>query len=110
MEKPLARPDTGPPVPPLPPDTVEPALRTYRLLLVNPLGIEALVYASAGAGRVLLDSVAARDSSRVDIRVRARRVRMEAADAAGRPLAAELLELRSDTLLRWRVGRTAGGR
>ncbi len=58
-------------------------LRDYRLLLVNSLGSTAYVFASAGVAEVVLDTVPPRDSARVDIRVRAGAVQIEARDSAG---------------------------
>ena len=58
-------------------------LRDYRLLLVNSLGSTAYVFASAGVAEVVLDTVPPRDSARVDIRVRAGAVQVEARDSAG---------------------------
>lgn len=87
----------------LPPLAGEGEPRRYRLLIVN-RGVEAIhVHASAGAGRVVLDTIPGRDSARVDIRVRADRIRLEAEDAAGIPVARIELDLRSAGLNRWEV-------
>lgn len=84
-------------------DSEPPPLRAYPLLLVNPGRMEARVFASAGAGRVPLDTLAAGDSARVDVRVRATRLRLEAEAPGGRPLGAEEIELTEGALLRWEV-------
>ncbi len=90
---------------PLPGPEVEPELplRRYRLLLVNRAGVEAVVYASAGAGRVLLDTLAGRDSSRIDVEVRAERLRLEALDLGDETLADAEVRLDPDSLTRWEV-------
>lgn len=88
---------------PLPFDTA-PALRTYRLLLVNGNGIQALVYGSAGAERVLLDTLPRRDSARVEIRVRASWLLLEATDRWGQPLGEEeRVDLLPAGVTRWEV-------
>lgn len=90
------------PLPILPADTLHP-LRSYALLLVNGGPGPAVVYADAGAGRVLLDTVAGADSVRVNVRVRATRLRLEAADRWGEPLGAGAVELVADSVARWSV-------
>ena len=81
--------------------TVETELRTYPLRIVNRFSTEIMVWASAGAQRVVLDTLAAHDSVRVDIQVRAQRVLMEVTDASGRPLLQHDLSLLADTVTRW---------
>lgn len=83
--------------------------RTYRLLLVNPRPIRVLVHADAGAARVLLDTVPRLDSLRVDVRVRAVRLRLTATDRFGERLGAASLELVPDSLNRWEVPAGSGG-
>ena len=78
-------------------------LRTYRLLLVNRWPIGAVVHADAGAGRVLLDSVPRRDSIRVNVEVRAARLRLTAQDRFGERLGSSFLDLATDSLNRWEV-------
>jgi len=77
--------------------------REYRILLVNPLDVDAYVFAAAGAGSVVLDTVPRRDSVRVNIRVRADLVRLEARDTEGTLLAEIDLALARDTLNRWAI-------
>tara|TARA_B100001750_G_scaffold213630_1_gene196255 strand:+ start:1110 stop:1541 length:432 start_codon:yes stop_codon:yes gene_type:complete len=76
-------------------------VHTYHLLLVNTREVEAHVFAQAGAARVLLDTVPALDSVRLDIRLRATRVNLEAEDAIGRLLYSDLLELQIESANRW---------
>jgi hypothetical protein len=95
--------DTAPgnPVPALPGEG-EP--RTYRLLIVNTTDADAFIYARAAADRVAVDTVAAADSSVVDLRVRADWVDLDAEDPAGRPVASERLDLSEDAVNRWVIG------
>ena len=87
----------------LPGDESPPEPVTYRLLLVNPNPGRAVVHASAGAGRVVLDTVPGADSLRIDVRLRARAVRLEAADVGGRSLGTMELLLEPDSVHRWEV-------
>ncbi len=84
--------------------------REYRILLVNPLDRDAYVFAAAGAGSVALDTVPRRDSVRVNIRVRADLVRLEARAAEGMLLAETDVALARDTLNRWVIGADATAR
>lgn len=95
--------DTAPgnPVPALPGEG-EP--RTYRLLIVNTTDADAFIYARAAADRVAVDTVAAADSSVVDLRVRADWVDLDAEDPAGRAVASERLDLSEDVVNRWVIG------
>ncbi len=77
--------------------------RTYLLQLVNLTGEPAVVYADAGAGRVVLDTLDARDSARVNIEIRAREVRLEASDLTGRTLREARISPRADSLTRWEI-------
>ncbi len=77
--------------------------RDYRLLLVNTSDAEVRVFAQAAATRVVLDTVPPRDSTRVDIRVRAEEVSLEAEDPSGVLLVREVLVLSADTLNRWEI-------
>ena len=79
--------------------------RVYRMLLVNALDVPAHVFAAAGAGRVAVDTVPAHDSVRVDIRVRADMVLLEARDAGGVLLRGEEAALVRDRTNRWVIGR-----
>lgn len=101
-------PTSPPEVPVLEPETPG-ELRTYRILLVNPRPIRAVVYADAGAERVLLDTVPRRDSSRVNVEVRATRFRLIAIDGWGERLGAEEVEPPPDSLFRWEVPAASGG-
>jgi len=92
---------SGPPIPSVSTVFGEGDLRTYHLLLVNTREVEAHVFAQAGAARVMLDTVPALDSVRLDIRLRATRVNLEAEDAIGRLLYSDLLELRVESANRW---------
>lgn len=79
--------------------------RVYRMLLVNPLDVPVHVFATAGAGRVSVDTVPAHDSVLVDIRVRADVVLLEAHDARGALLHGEEATLGRDRTNRWVIGR-----
>lgn len=92
---------SGPPIPSVSTVFGEGDPRVYQLLLVNTREVEAHVFAHAGAARVMLDTVPALDSVRLDIRLRATRVNLEAEDAIGRPLSSDLLELRVESANRW---------
>ena len=80
---------------------VAPELRAYPLRIVNHFSAQIVVWASAGAQRVVLDTVPARDSARIDVQVRAQRILLEVTDASGRPLLQHDLALLPDTLTRW---------
>jgi len=90
--------------PEVPTVTGEGEPRLFRVLLVNASDVEAHVFATAGAARVVLDTVPGQDSLHVDIRVRADRVDLEAEDGSGRLLKRETLELEADSLTRWVIG------
>lgn len=103
---------TAPEIPgatPLPGEQEE-ELRRYRLLLVNGTEVDAVVFASAGADRVVLDTVLQGDSIRVDVEVRSRWLRLEASDDRGVELGGEEVEPGDEGVFRWRVsGRTPPG-
>lgn len=82
-------------------EPTEAELRTYPLRIVNRFSSRVLVYASAGAGRVVLDTVPAQDSVRIDVQVRAEHVLLEVTDPSGRSLLQHDLALIPDTLNRW---------
>ena len=82
-------------------EPAEVELRTYSLRIVNHFPSDVLVYASAGAGRVVLDTVPERDSVRIDVQVRAERLLLEVTDRAGQSLLVHDLALLPDTLNRW---------
>lgn len=74
-----------------------------RLLrIVNPGEDDVVVYASAGAGRVGLDTVAAGDSAEVNVESRAPRVGLHAM-AGGRRVGSDSLDLTAAGTARWRV-------
>lgn len=81
--------------------------RVYRMLLVNPLDVPAHVSAAAGAGRVGVDTVPPGDSVRVDIRVRADVVLLEARDAGGVLLHGEEATLERERTNRWVIERNS---
>lgn len=81
----------------------------YRLLLVNPGATAAVVRGNAGAATVTLDTVPARDSTRVDVRLRGDRLRLEAVGERGGvlgdlevPLLAD--PAAADSVIRWEIG------
>ena len=78
--------------------------RVYALLVVNMSEAEARVFAAAGAASVEVDTIRARDSARVDVRVRADFVELEARGPNGRVLTRERLELSEGGVTRWRIG------
>lgn len=78
--------------------------RVYRLLVVNPLEDHAFVFAAAAARSVALDTVPPRDAIRVDIRVRADMVLLEARDSSGTLLDREDVTLDRDHLNHWIIG------
>ena len=94
-------PDAGDDSAPLLPGEGEP--RGFRLLLVNRLAGEAFVFASAGAARVALDTVARADSAFVDIRLRADHVDLEAEDESGRVLSTTSMDLVRGQINRWEM-------
>jgi hypothetical protein len=77
--------------------------QTYPLRLVNRTAQPAVVYADAGAGRVVLDTIAPLDSTRVDIEVRAAELRLQATDLAGQSLITATVAPVADSLTRWEV-------
>ena len=71
------------------PDTS--GVRLYPLRLVNPRFYPIVVFASAGAREVLLDTVAAMDSSRLNVQVAAGLLRLRAVDLEGNELGVAFL-------------------
>jgi len=65
----------------------------YPLRLVNPRFYPIVVFASAGAREVLVDTVAARDSSRLNVQVAAGLLRLRAVDLEGNQLGVAVLSL-----------------
>ena len=68
-------------------------VRLYPLRLVNPRFYPIVVFASAGAREVLVDTVAARDSSRLNVQVAAGLLRLRAVDLEGNQLGVAVLSL-----------------
>lgn len=99
--------DDDPALPPMPGEG-EP--REFRLLLVNPHDHAARVFASAGSDRVALDTVPARDSTLVDVRVRADRILLEAEDEQGAGIGSIELDLGTGGTNRWEIGPPPGPR
>ncbi len=66
-------------------------VRLYPLRLVNPRFYPIVVFASAGAREVLLDTVAARDSSRLNVQVATGLLRLRAVDLEGNELGVAVL-------------------
>ena len=86
----------------------ESVIRTYELWLVNRMRTDLFVHASAGADRVMLDTVPGRDSVRVNVRVRGRKVRLDAEDPSGRTVRSATLELAPAVLSRWEIVESGG--
>ncbi len=84
--------------------------REYRLLLVNRADRAAHVFASAGAARVVLDTVPGADSVLVDIRLRADHVDLEAEDDTGRVLSTTSIDLVQTVINRWEILAEGAGR
>jgi len=93
---------------PLLPGEGEP--REYNLLLVNRLEREVYVFASAGAARVVLDTVPRSDSVYVDIRLRSDQVHLEAEDGVGQVLSSISIDLVEARINRWEMVPQAGDR
>lgn len=66
---------------------------SYSFRLVNPRVYEIVVYASAGAGEVVLDTVSAGDSVRIEVRVGSDPLKLRAVDLDGNELGSEFLAL-----------------
>jgi hypothetical protein len=73
--------------------TVPESVPAYPFELVNPRVYAVIVYASAGAGEVLLDTVAAGDSVRIEVRVGSDPLKLRAVDLDGNELGSEYLDL-----------------
>lgn len=65
----------------------------YPFRLVNPRVYPVIVYASAGAGEVLLDTVVAGDSVRIEVRVGSDPLKLRAVDLDGNELGSAFLDL-----------------
>lgn len=96
-----AAPEPDPNAPNLPLLLGEGPTRDFQLVLINPSDRVLSVSARAGSTEVVLDTVPAGDSTRVDIRVRADRLDLVARDASGAEVTREEVELDSDSLNRW---------
>ena len=66
--------------------TVPESVPAYPFKLVNPRVYTVIVYASAGAGEVLLDTVASGDSVRIEVRVGSDPLKLRAVDLDGNEL------------------------
>lgn len=88
----------------------ETVLRTYELWIVNRMRTDLFIYASAGAGRVTLDTVPGRDSVKVNVQVRARSLSLDAEDRAGRSIDSTRLELAPAASNRWEIAEPGGAR
>ncbi len=73
--------------------TVPASLPSYPFRLVNPRVYPVIVYASAGAGEVLLDTVASGDSVRIEVRVGSDPLKLRAVDLDGNELGSEYVDL-----------------
>ncbi len=73
--------------------TVAESVPAYPFKLVNPRVYTVIVYASAGAGEVLLDTVAAGDSVRIEVRVGSDPLKLRAVDLDGNELGSEYFDL-----------------
>jgi len=73
--------------------TVPESVPAYPFKLVNPRVYTVIVYASAGAGEVLLDTVASGDSVRIEVRVGSDPLKLRAVDLDGNELGSEYLDL-----------------
>ena len=73
--------------------TVPESVPAYPFKLVNPRVYTVIVYASAGAGEVLLDTVASGDSVRIEVRVGSDPLKLRAVDLDGNELGSDYLDL-----------------
>ncbi len=73
--------------------TVPEGVPAYPFKLVNPRVYAVIVYASAGAGEVLLDTVAAGDSTQIDVRVGSDPLKLRAVDLDGNELGSAYFDL-----------------
>lgn len=102
--------DVAPALDPFPDLDEETFARMYEIWIVNRSRTDLLVHASAGAGRVILDTVPGRDSVRVDVRVRARSLRLAAEDESGRAVDSTTLDLEPGASNRWEILDPGGAR
>ena len=73
--------------------TVPESVPAYPFRIVNPRVYTVVVFASAGAGEVVLDTVAAGDSVRIELRVGSDPLKLRAVDLDGNELGSEFLDL-----------------
>jgi len=73
--------------------TVPESVPAYPFRIVNPRVYTVIVFASAGAGEVVLDTVAAGDSVRIELRVGSDPLKLRAVDLDGNELGSEFLDL-----------------
>lgn len=95
--------DASPEAEPFPDLVGERELLTYELSLVNRTEVDLIIYANAGADRVVLDTVPGQDSTHVNVEIRARRVTLEAEDGAGQTVGSDVLELVPASRNRWEI-------
>ena len=69
------------------------SVSTHPVMLVNPRVYPVIVLGSAGAREVLLDTVAAGDSSRLDVQVSSDLLKLRAIDLEGNELGSGFLQL-----------------
>lgn len=82
---------------------------TYALRLVNPSEDTIMVLASAGAARVVLDTLPAGDSVRLNVRLRSDVILLEGSDLRGGRVGSTELLLEPDSLNRWEALPAPGG-
>lgn len=73
--------------------TVPEGIPAYPFRIVNPRVYTVIVFASAGAGEVVLDTVAAGDSVRIEVRVGSDPLKLRAVDLDGNELGTAFLDL-----------------
>ena len=74
---------------------------TYPLIVRNPHGVPLVVFADGGAGEVLLDTIAGRDSSRVRLLIAADSVTLRAVGPGGEAGPAETISLDPGSEVGW---------
>lgn len=77
--------------------------RVIRVLLVNESDLDLAIVARAGAAEVTVDSVAGRDSARVDLVLRGDSVELRALGARGTERARTAVRFTPDSILRWAI-------
>lgn len=84
-------------------------LRRFRLRVLNAAPDTLRVFAAAGKGEVVLDTVAPADSGDVWLETRASRLQLRAATRTGETLRLDTLDFTEGELHRWRVSDAGGG-